>query len=322
MKKYLLSGITGLALLACVLLFYMTLKRPESRPPAAESIELTPERTKRGEYLVRHVTACLGCHSKRDWNQFGAPTVGHPGAGGSCFSEKWGMPGRVCPPNITPDKSTGLGSWTDGEIMRAIREGVDRHGDALFPLMPYRAYSHLSDEDTRAIVAYLRTLKRRAGEVGETQIDFPVSFFITMVPEPLKGPVTAPPRGETAVYGRYLATVAGCETCHTPTDDEKRPIAGKEFAGGYEFRSPFGVVRSSNITPHETGIERWSKQTFVQRFHAYRDKKSMVEVHPGKNTAMPWLEYAGMTATDLGAIYDYLRTVPPIENRVEAWPKG
>lgn len=322
MKKYLLAGITGLALLACILLLYMALKRPESRAPVAESIELTAARTKRGEYLVKHVTACLGCHSKRDWNQYGAPIVGHPGAGGSCLSEKWGMPGLVCPPNITPDKSTGLGSWTDGEIMRAIREGVDRHGEALFPLMPYTAYRHLSDEDTRAITAYLRTLKRRAGEVGKTDVDFPVSFFIKLVPQPLTGPVKAPPRGETAAYGEYLATVAGCDACHTPTDDQKNPILDKRFAGGYEFRSPFGLVRSPNITPHETGIKSWSKATFIQRFHAFKDKKARVEVHPGKNTPMPWLEYAGMTAEDLGAIYTYLRTLPAVEHRVEVRPPG
>jgi mono/diheme cytochrome c family protein len=322
MKKYVLTGLALVTLVVAGLLLFMLTKQPNARAAAPETIELTEARTQRGKYLVKHVSACLGCHSKRDWNHYGAPIVGHPGAGGSCFNQKWGMPGRVCPPNLTSDKSSGLGSWTDGQIMRAIREGVDRHGDAIFPFMPYAAYRALSDEDTRAIVGYLRTLKRRASEVEPSRIDFPASFFITLIPEPLAGPVKAPEPGETKEYGAYLATIAGCKTCHTPTDAEKRPILGQEFAGGFEFKSPFGCVRSPNITAHASGLKAWSKQTFIERFHAFRDEAAAKQVHPGKNTPMPWLEYAGMSEADLGAIYLYLRSVPAIDNAVVTRPGG
>ncbi len=316
MRKY-GFGALALCLIFATVLVYMRTASPKSRPASAETVELSPARTARGEYLVRHVLACLGCHSKRDFNRYGAPIVGHPGAGGRCMNEKWGMPGRVCAPNLTPDKATGLGTWTDGEVMRAIREGVDRHGDALFPLMPYTAYRVMSDDDVRAVVAYLRTLKRRSAEVEPSHIDFPVSFFISRVPQPLDGPVSAPKRAENKRYGEYLATIAGCKGCHTPTDDKKRPLPGMEFAGGFAFESPFGTIRSPNITPHRTGLGSLSKEAFVKRFRAFQGEKARRAVSPSQNTPMPWLEYAGMDTLDLGAIYEYLRSVPPIDHAVE-----
>jgi len=321
MKK-LVTGLTLATLVVLSLLLYMSTARPDARPASPAKIEATEERKARGAYLVNHVVACLGCHSKRDWNLFGAPIVGHPGSGGSCLNERWGMPGRVCPPNITSDKASGLGAWTDGELMRAIREGVDRHGEALFPMMPYAAYRSLSDADTEAIVAHLRSLKRRKAEVEKSDIDFPTSYFITLGPAPLSGPVTAPVRGETAAYGAYLATVAGCKECHTPVDSSHRPLTGKEFAGGRAFKSPFGEVRTPNLTPHATGLGSWTKEAFVKRFHAYRDKAAAVPVHPGRNTPMPWLEYAGMTAEDLGAIFAYLKQLPAVDQTVDIRPEA
>lgn len=315
MKK-LVVACSVIALLLVTILSYMVTKAPDARPASPERVDRSAERAARGEYLVRHVAACLGCHSKRDRNHFGSPIVGHPGAGGSCFDERWGMPGRICPSNLTPDKATGLGAWSDGEIMRAIREGVDRNNDALFPMMPYRAYRHMSDEDTRATVAYLRSLKSHASEVEKSHVNFPTSFFVTLAPTPLDGPVSSPPRGVTREYGEYLATIAGCKTCHTPTDDKKRPLAGQDFAGGFEFRSPYGVVRSTNLTPHASGLAAWKKETFVERFQHYRQPEAAVEVHPGDNTPMPWLEFAGMTTEDLEAIYVFLRSVPAIDHQV------
>jgi mono/diheme cytochrome c family protein len=320
MRKIVIGLVAVVLGLALVALAVVGLKNANQRPAPEVSIELTEARLERGEYLSKHVLACMGCHSKRDWNRLGAPVVGHPGSGGNCFTEKWGFPGRVCPPNLTRDKLSGLGAWTDGEIMRAIREGVNRHGEALFPFMPYPAYRTLSDEDTRAVVAYLRRLKRRAHRGETTQLDFPVSFFIKFVPQPLEKAVPPPNKKDPRAYGQYLATVAGCKTCHTPTDAEKRPLAGKEFAGGYTFESPFGVVNSVNITFHETGLKGWSREDFLRRFRRFRDKKAAIEVKPGENTPMPWLEYAGITDEDLGMIYDYLKTVPPQNNRVPLRP--
>jgi len=69
-----------------------------------------------------------------------------------------GLPGTVTAPNVTPDYESGIGGWTDGEKIRAIREGIDKHGRALFPMMPYKSYASMSDEDVESLVAYLNTL--------------------------------------------------------------------------------------------------------------------------------------------------------------------
>lgn len=320
MKRALFAS-TLLALLVVLAGFVLVgLKEPDQRPASSEVIEPSEEVVERGAYLAKHLLACIGCHSKRDWNRLGGPTVGHRGAGGNCFTESWGMPGRVCPPNLTPNKATGLGSWTDGEIMRAIREGVDRHGRALFPMMPYSAYRNLSDDDTRAVVAYLRKLKRRTQRGESSQIEFPASFFVKFAPKPLTAPVKAPNRKNRLEYGKYLATVAGCGTCHTPADDAAEN--GLEFAGGYEFKSPFGTVVSPNITFHETGLAGWTKEQFLKRFRRFRDKDAIVAVNPRDNTPMPWIEYSGISDEDLTAIYEYLKKLPPIAHKVEVRPKG
>jgi len=296
-------------------------KQPAQRAPQELALDISPERVARGQYLASHVLGCLGCHSQRDWKRYGAPIVGNKGAGGDCYTEADGMPGTVCVPNITPHRDAGIGAWSPGELARAIREGVDRNGQAIFSFMPYPVYRHLGDDDLLALLAYLATLPADPSVAPASDVNFPVSFFIKLAPIPLTGPVTAPPANDRLAYGKYLTTIAGCRECHTPVDDRHAAIAGKDFAGGQDFRGPWGTVRSSNITPHATGIAALNRADFIKRFKGFRDvQKSAVPVDPKQNTVMPWLEYAGMTDDDLGAIYDYLRTVPPIESTVVTRP--
>src|SRR5688572_17021660 len=130
-----LSGVTGCS-------FFLG---PSTRPPSDVTVQSTPELVARGEYLTHHVMACVDCHSPRERDKFSMPPKkGLEFAGGDCLGEEAGMPGKVCIPNITPDKETGLGQWTDGEIMRAVREGVSRDDRPLFPFMPYPAYKIMS----------------------------------------------------------------------------------------------------------------------------------------------------------------------------------
>jgi hypothetical protein len=312
---------TLLPLAAAGLAVWVRTYRPDMRPAPVISVARTPAQIARGRYLAEHVTGCLGCHSHRDWSRFGGPVAGPLGTGGDCLSKEYGLPGTVCTPNLTPDRATGLGGWSDGEVMRAVREGVDREGNALFPFMPYVEYRSLSDEDARAIVAYLRTLPAVAHAVPDTEVGFPASFFVRMVPTPLGRPVPPPDRADRLAYGRYLTIVAGCRFCHTPTDSHGRPIPGRDFAGGQEFRGPWGTQRAPNLTPHRTGLAATGRDEFVGRFKAFEGADLAVPAEQrGRNTVMPWLEYAGMTREDLGAIYDYLRTLPPIANRVEVYP--
>ena len=144
--------------------------------------------------------------------------------------------------------------------------------------------------------------------------------MIKMAPKPYEH-VDAPDKSNSVEYGEYLVNISNCLTCHSQVSGMKfEPIKGLEFAGGFEFpQATGGITRSANITPdEETGIKSWSKEKFVQKFKEYEDKPFNQKVPEGAfNSNMPWKLFAGMTEEDLGAIYDYLRTVPAVENAVE-----
>ncbi len=320
-KKILLSLLVLIVLAVAGLAVFVATYQPAQRPASSAKIEVTAELVARGDYLTHHVLGCFDCHSSRDWSRYGGPVDGPEGAGGPCMGEEYGVPGKVCFPNITPDKETGLGTWTDGEILRAIREGVDKNGRALFPMMPYaEAYYALSDQDADAVVAYLRSLPPVSNPVPATEIDFPVSFFIKQAPKPLADPVSAPEPSDTVAYGRYLATVSGCISCHTPVDSHQQPIPGMELAGGQDFKGPWGDVRSANLTPDPTGLGGRSEESFLGMFRAWQDPGIQVATPAGRNTVMPWLVHAGTSDQDLEAIWAYLQTVKPIQNKVVKRP--
>ncbi len=326
MKKFLLALAATLVVFAAAfgaVIAFLALRPPKSRPPSGEKIEVTPARVARGRYLALHVTDCLGCHSDHHFDRFGMPVkAGTEGQGGFAFDEKLGVPGVVCAQNITPDPDFGLARWSDGEILRAMREGVDRNGRALFPMMPYRGYSHLSDEDGRSIVAYLRTLPSIHRSVPAKRIRFPLNLLLKSVPRPLDGPVAAVPASDSVAYGKYLTTVGGCVGCHTTEDARHQPIPGMEFAGGNEYRGPWGRNRSANLTPEEhTWLGHATKAEFIARFQAFVPLAGNAPLAPpGQNTVMGWLAYSGMTPEDLGAIYDYLKTVKPVRHEVVSFP--
>lgn len=288
---------------------------PITGPPPDLRVDPTAARVERGRYLVEHVSACLGCHSQHERERFSMPPKSPRGTGGPCWEEPV-VPGLVCAQNITnhPD---GVAGWTDGQLARAIREGVNREDDTLFPMMPYTHYRSMSDEDVEAVIAYLRTATAAPGTVRKTDIDWPVSMFINFAPKPLEAPVPSPDPKNGVEYGRYLATIGGCVQCHSPTDDKKAIDRERLFAGGQEFKDAMVHVIAPNLTPHPTGVSRFTRDQFIARFHAFRDPASIGAVEPAAQTVMPWWAYAGMEAEDLGAIYDYLLTLPPIENAVE-----
>jgi mono/diheme cytochrome c family protein len=304
-------------------LTWLAVRRPAQRPATSEKFEATPARLGRGQYLVEHVTACLGCHSDH-FLRFGFPIKpGSEGEGGFPFGKEFGVPGRVTAQNITPDRDTGLGLWSDDEIARAIREGVNREGEALFPMMPYSHYRELSDEDVKSIVVHLRTLEPIRNETPERTIDFPVNLLIKFAPKPIESPVQALDPSNTVAYGRYLSRISGCYECHTPHDDKGRLIAEKAFAGGWEMRGPWGRNFTSNLTPHSsTFVGQASREEFISRFQSFAGMNATNAPipPPGRNTIMPWLAFSLMNDRDLGAIYDYLKTVPAIDNPVNAFP--
>ncbi|MBC7920651.1 MAG: c-type cytochrome [Ferruginibacter sp.] len=300
-------------------LTYVKFGLPDVGPPPALTIKATAARIERGRYLANHVSVCLDCHSTRDWRRFSGPPVpGTLGKGGDRFGPEMGFPGTFYARNITP---AGVGRWTDGELFRAITAGVDRHGKALFPLMPHPAYGRMDPEDVKAMVAYVRTLKPIASQPPPSKADFPMNFILNTLPRKPDFE-NRPDPGNAIAHGRYLVNAAACTDCHTK-QVEGKPVAGMAFAGGVEFNVPGAVIRSANLTPDaETGLGRWTKAAFVARFKAHDPARGYVP-HPvgmgERQSVMPWTMYAGMTESDLGAIYAYLRTLKPVRHPVKTF---
>lgn len=294
------------------LLGYVTFFLPNVGAPLELKVEITPERLERGKYLANNVMLCMDCHAERDWSIYAGPPVESKlGAGGERFDHDMNFPGIFYAPNLTP---AALSDWTDGEIFRAVTSGVSKDGRALFPIMPYLNYGQLEKEDIYSVIAYLRSLQPVEGSFPEPKFDFPLNFIVNTIPKPgafnLK---------KDENYGEYLVTAAACFDCHTK--QEKGKFVGEPYAGGFEFKFPDGsIVRSVNITfDEETGIGTWTREQFIQRFKMYVENGFvMPKVNPGEfQTPMPWLMYAGMTNEDLGAMYDYLKSLPKIKNPVD-----
>jgi mono/diheme cytochrome c family protein len=299
---------------------YMLVKRPAVAPPLPVKVEMTPERIARGKYIFT-VSDCSGCHSGRDFSRFGGPVIESQLGQGFEFPRELGMPGRIASRNITPDPETGIGAWTDGEKIRAIREGISRDGTVLFTMMPYQRFRNMSDEDVMSLVAYLNTLPPLKHYVERSQVEFPVSVLMKSAPRPA-GTVPQPDRADRLRYGGYLVNLAGCAECHTQSE-KGAPKPGVTFAGGERFAFPGAVVVSANITPDpQTGIGRWKEADFVDKFEQYREYavKGSPSAGPENFTIMPWLEFSQLDTADLGAIYTFLRAQKPVYRIVDSHP--
>lgn len=320
--KTLLKIIGGLVLLLVLVAAcgYGYLMFAFPKVPAVPDItfDTSPERIARGKYLNDHVVGCTTCHTQRDWAKFSGPIKQEVlGAGGESFN--LGPAGMLYSKNITP---AGIGSWTDGELLRAVTQGVSKDGTPLFPLMPYPHYGAMSEDDVHAVLAYIRTLKAVEGVPPARQLNFPLNLIVRTIPAP-NTYGTRPSPGDKVAYGKYMTQAALCSDCHTPIDDRGQPLAGMDFAGGMEFVETGHRVRSANITPDaNTGIGSWTEQQFIDKFKAFDTSTEvpLSEQERARNTVMPITAYAGMTTEDLSAIYAYLRTVKPVTNRVEPFP--
>jgi cytochrome c len=283
---------------------------PKVRPLTDRKFETTPERLARGKYLTENVLDCFACHSQRDWTKHDAPLIpGSEGGGQDPFPLE-GLPGKVYPTNISPDKETGAGNWTDDQLARAIREGIGHDGRALFPMMPYENYRHLSDEDLASVIVYLRSLPPVHHVVPKTELIFPVKYLIRSVPQPITAPVPPPDLSTPVMRGKFLVRVAGCRDCHTPQKNGQ-PLPGLDLAGGWVMQGPWGHVAGANITPDPSGISYYDEELFLDVMRTGYVKA--LKLAP----IMPWWVHRGLTDEDLKAMFAYLRTVPPIKHRVD-----
>jgi mono/diheme cytochrome c family protein len=284
---------------------------PDMRPLTSRTFESTPARLARGEYLVQGPAHCFHCHSEHDTSTPELPIKsGMMGAG-------WELPipelGKVVAPNITPDQETGIGKWSDDAVARAMQEGVDVNGRALFPVMPYLIFRNLDNEDLASIVVYLRSIPpvKQVREV--TTLVAPLNMLVKTMPQPLASHTDGPARTTAVDRGKYLVrTVAGCADCHTPIDDRGNPLPGLEFAGGQPFHDPSQqrIPVSMNITPDPSGISHYDENLFLQTLRTGKmGGRSLTQV-------MPFQNFKNMTDDDLRDIFAYLKTLPPVKHRV------
>jgi len=287
--------------------------RQDSRPAPQMSVLRDSATVARGEYIFKHAWQCWGCHAASgDGNA--------PPSGGRVFDLRSVGPGFgvYYSKNLTPDSATGLGAWTDGEIVQAIREGIRRDRHVLFPLMPVDWLKGLSDQDVLAVVAYIRSLPPVSNQVPEREVSFVakalMAFNVIKPIAPITAPVVAPPPGRTAEYGKYVASnMAGCADCHSPRNLQNGEFYPDSlFAGG---NIPFGkdegdpiYVFARNIRPDpETGIGGWTEEDFLQAVTTGMRPDSTVLI-----PHMPYAYYKFLSEDDLRAMYAYLRSLPPL----------
>lgn len=282
---------------------------PRARPLTARTFNPTAARLQRGKYLANSI-GCLYCHSPHDWSKNDDPILpGMTGAGQQL--PYMDLPGKVFAPNLTPDKETGAGSWTDDMLARAIREGISHDGRALFGIMPYPHYRNMPDEDLASIIVYLRTLPPVRNSLPRTEIIFPVNYIMRNEPEPITGPVASPDLSDPVKRGRFLVNLTGCADCHTPVDNHHVPIPGLDFSGGQVLHAPWGTVASANLTPDPSGIPYYDEAMFIKAM-----RTGTVGTRRLSQT-MPWSVLGNMTDEDLAAIFAYLKTLKPIHHRVD-----
>jgi mono/diheme cytochrome c family protein len=311
------TKIIGLVLLLLIVLVSLGITftigwRPfigaKKRAVTDRKFESNPQRLMRGKYLVDGVMGCVGCHSDLDWSKPGAPPMAGREGAGHIWSDQE-LPWLIAP-NITSDKETGVGNWSDDTLARAIREGIGHDNRALFPLMPYPGYRDLSDEDLASVIVYLRTLPAVRNQLATTKMPFPLNFFIQNVPQPLTGAVPPPDQSTPAAQGAYLVKMAACRDCHTP-QEKGQPLPGMEFAGGFLLHEPKGDVVSANITPSASGIGYYNEATFIQAM-----RMGKVGARP-LHASMPFYFYGKMSDEDLKAIFAYLQTLKPVKHQLD-----
>jgi mono/diheme cytochrome c family protein len=253
----------------------------------------------RGRYIVEVAAHCGGCHTPLDAAH--RPIAAQALAGGRVIAER-GF--RAVVPNITQDVETGIGGWTDAEIVAALRQGRHRDGRPIGPPMPVDLYRRISDADIAAIVAYLRTVSAVAHLVtGRSRYDFAVVSFGGSAH-------VAPPADTPAARGAYLAgPLAHCIHCHTPTGPDERRDWARTGAGGVTFTGPWGAAVSANITSdRDTGIGSWSDVRIVGELTTGHDPDGRVLAPPMASNAIAWRQ---LTPRDRADLVAYLRTLPP-----------
>jgi mono/diheme cytochrome c family protein len=264
-----------------------------------------PQQVVKGQYIFSLAGGCA-CHTQ---------PKGTPHAGGRAFPIPFGT---VYSTNITQDKETGLGNWTDQQIRDAIVKGIRPDGSRIVPVMPYEAYSGMATNDLAALIAYLRTLKPVKKATPEIKTWAP---FVRSLAVPLWVRVFArfsQPNSVAAQNGvergRYLAEhISACNDCHTPRNLIGVSNRALYLAGVDEKHGPLGE-EVPNITPdNETGIGEWKREDIAELLLT-GDKPDGDNVD-GLMAEVVQHGFKNMTKQDALALADYLKSIRPIKNK-------
>ncbi len=252
---------------------------PRGSPVSAIKVAGTQDQIARGQHLANSL--CVSCHS----------TNGElPLGGGRDIAADSPLPiGSLVSINLTP--AGPLKDWSDGEILRVLREGVDRDGHPLLG-MSGNGVRYLSEEDKQAVIAYLRS-QPPIVNVTPNPPDRPNLLLAVMVgagivkfQPPIAGAVTAPLKGATAEYGKYVVDYEDCRICH-----------GEDLSGGTNPVAPHG--------PSLRVVKGWTLDQFVSTIRSGRDPTGHV-----LSVVMPWKDFARLDDVELGAVYTYLKSLP------------
>jgi mono/diheme cytochrome c family protein len=283
----LVGAVLGVLLLLIVLLVgvvYLNGRRQLNQrfdnPVPDVAAAAAPEQVARGRYLVRSFGGCAACHASN-------PTADPPLLDGNHMADLAAL-GTFYAPNLTPGR---LADWSDGEIVRAIREGVSKDGRGLL-IMPSENFRHMSDQDVQTVVAFLRSQPAVQKETPPLQPSFLGSMLlgsgrVGSTRQPPVGRVSAPARAATAEYGTYLVSVSGCSGCHGANLDGENV--------------PPGPPKSPNLRV----VKGWTDQQFLGAM-----RTGMTPQDRQLSDQMPWKQYGQATDDDLWAVCAFLRGLP------------
>jgi hypothetical protein len=277
---------------------------PQAGTAVAEAPKPDPKLVERGAYLTS-LLGCPFCHMPMGPK---GPDFARAFAGGMEIPEKFGT-WRA--PNITPHKGSGIGGWTDEQIIAAVREGVRPDGSKLFPVMPYLNYNRMTDDDAKALVAFLRTVPPIDNVVAPNK-DLKIPQI--PAPKPTNEPdVTTDP----LKHGEYLVTLMHCNMCHTAPGKDGAPDMTKQYAGGMEMEMPplgTGVLVTANITSDpETGIGTWSLEDVKKSMRALTRPDGSIIQGPMQFYLAGWSK---MDDADLTSVATYVKGIPAVKNKV------
>jgi mono/diheme cytochrome c family protein len=252
----------------------------------------------KGKYLAA-AADCAACHTAKGGKDY---------AGGRAFKLPFGT---IYTPNITPDRETGIGNWTDEQFLRAVHKGIGRNGERLYPAFPYASYTLLTDADVHAIRAYLDTIPAIHQQNVANTFSFPFNqrwlmgvwgaFF-----NPDKRFMPVAERSAQWNRGAYLIEAAGhCGECHTPRTVMQAMNTRQKFAGGQaEGWNAYNISQD-----RLSGVGAWSKEdltNYLVKGHALGHG-----VASGPMAEVVERSTSQLTASDIAAMVEYLQTVPP-----------